>query len=227
MHRQMGIIASNIANLSTPAYKGERMMFTEHLSNANGAKSISLPQNGGIHRDFRVGPINETFNSLDLAIQGDGFFEVETPQGTRYTRNGHFQINSKGQLVTGDGHPILNTTSRPITFADDTKNIVISKDGTVSDSNGAVGKLNIVGFDRVQDLKRAGSSLFMTDMETKRIKDPEVLQGKLEQSNVKPILEMTRMIELLRSYQAAQKLIQKEDERQRETIRKLSQAPQV
>lgn len=227
MHRQMSIIASNMANVSTPAYKGERMLFTEHLSVSKGGKSITLPRNGGIHRDFRIGTIQETFNSLDLAIQGDGFFEVETPQGTRYTRNGHFQIDGKGQLVTGEGHPVLNNRSRPITFAEDSKNIVISKDGTVSDSNGVVGQLNIVGFENIQDLKRAGSSLYMTNMDAKRIQEPEVLQGKLEQSNVKPILEMTRMIELLRTYQAAQKMIQREDERQREAIRKLAQAPQA
>ena len=227
MHKQMAIIANNMANVSTPAYKGERMLFTEYLSVPEDGKSVSLPQNGGIHRDFRNGPINETFNSLDLAIQGQGFFEIETPQGTRYTRNGSFQIDSRGQLVNGEGNPVLDTTSRPITFSEDSKNIVISKDGTVSDSNGAVGKLNIVGFDRPQGLKRAGSSLFMTDMEAKRINDPEVLQGKLEQSNVKPILEMTRMIQLLRTYQSTQKMIQKEDERQREAMRILAKAPEA
>lgn len=227
MHKQMAIIANNMANVSTTAYKGERMLFTEFLSGAKNGQSISLPQNGGIHRDYRIGPINETFNSLDLAIRGQGFFEIETPQGTRYTRNGNFQINSRGQLVTGEGNPVLSTTSRPITFSEDSKNIVISKDGTVSDSNGTVGKLNIVGFDRLQDLKRAGSSLFMTDMEAKRINDPEVLQGKLEQSNIKPILEMTRMIQLLRTYQSTQKMIQKEDERQREAMRILAKAPEA
>ncbi len=227
VHKQMGVIASNMANVSTPAYKGERLLFTEHLSAPKGGKAVSLPQSGGVHRDYRVGPIHETFNSLDLAIKGDGFFEVETPQGTRYTRNGHFQLDSKGQLVTGEGNPVLNIRSRPITFALDAKNIVVSKDGSVSDSNGAVGQLNIVGFENHEGLKRAGSSLFMAAIEGKRVNDPEVVQGKLEQSNVKPILEMTRMIELLRKYQSAQKMIQKEDERQREAIRKLAQSPQT
>src|SRR5215469_2049692 len=100
LQRQMDVVANNLANLSTPAFKGEEMLFSQYLTRARGTGAMAFVEDAGTARDLRQGPITKTGNPLDLALQGPGYFSVDTPLGTRYTRAGHFQIDAQNQLVT-------------------------------------------------------------------------------------------------------------------------------
>ena len=163
-----------------------------------------------------------TSNPLDVALRGKGYLVIETPEGTRFTRDGHLSLNSKGQIVTQQGHPVLGLNSRPMTVPQDAKSINIAMDGTISAGDTQIGQFKLVAFENEQHLVRTGDGLYRTDARQDRATDVEVLQGNLEGSNIQPVLEITRMIEASRIYQSAQKIINSEDERIRKAIERLS-----
>src|SRR6185312_11727364 len=133
IQRQMDVVANNLANASTPAFKGEEMLFSQYLVRPSGQRSpIAFVQDAGTVRDLREGPITQTGNPLDLAISGQGYFAVQTPLGVRYTRNGHFQLDSQGQIVTSQGYPVLTNSGQPLVVPANTHGITVATDGTVS-----------------------------------------------------------------------------------------------
>jgi flagellar basal-body rod protein FlgF len=219
---QMESIANNVANLSTPSYKGERALFHEYLDGARGPKQITYPQLKGLFRETMEGPMAATGNSLDVALRGKGYMVVDTPEGTRFTRDGHLSINSKSQIVTQQGHPMLGVNNRPMTVPPDTKNITIAENGSVSAGEVKVGQFKLVAFENEQNLVRTGDGLYKTDAPQRRATDVEVVQGNLEGSNIQPVLEITRMIDAARMYESAQKVINSEDDRMRKAIERLS-----
>lgn len=221
--RRMDVVANNIANMNTPGYKGEELMFTEYLTRSLNTDSafkdrIVFPRDIGIARDMTEGAWEATNNPLDVAIGGEGFFVVETAAGPMYTRNGHFKLNQDGQIIGADGNPVLSTTGEPFFIAPNESAIKISEDGTVSTENAVLGRLRIVTFDDPQNLRKQAGSLFYTDQEAKDLETPKVHQGVLEGSNVNAVVEMTQMIEINRSYNNAQKIIEYENERQRRAM---------
>jgi flagellar basal-body rod protein FlgF len=226
LRREMSAIAHNLANMNTTGFKSERMMFVDHVQRSRSAdfiadQRLSFVRDVASFTDNTEGPIEQTGNTLDVAVHGDGYFAVQTPDGEQYTRNGNFRLDNGGQLVTQDGRPILSDAGAPIFFAPEDTTITISGDGTVSTENGTLGKLRVVSFDNDQDLQNVGSGLFSTNQQPINDPNPEVVQGALEKSNVQAILEMTRMIEVNREYTQAQKLIEREDERIRKMVREL------
>jgi flagellar basal-body rod protein FlgF len=220
---QMETIANNVANMSTNAYKGERTLFHKYMSGPTGPnQQIIFPQLKGIFRETNEGAISTTGNSLDVALRGKGFLVIDTPQGQRFTRDGHLSLNSKNQIVTQQGYPVLGSNNRPMTVPQDAGSITIATDGTVSAGEVQVGQLKLVAFDNEQRLVRTGDGLYNTDAPQNRATDVEVLQGQLEGSNIQPVLEITRMIEASRIYQSAQKIVNSEDERIRNAIERLA-----
>ena len=141
---------------------------------------------------------------------------------TLYTRAGNFQVNVNGELVTGRGHLVLGEGGGPITVPEDAKTIKIAEDGAIATEEGEIGRLQVVEFDNLQDLEARGDGLYQTTQQANPATNTRVIQGMLEGSNVKPVLEMTRMIDVLRSYQQTQRLLQSEHERQRTMIQRLS-----
>ncbi|ABS64171.1 flagellar basal body rod protein [Parvibaculum lavamentivorans DS-1] len=228
MSREMATIANNIANMNTTAYKSEAMLFEEFLakdaSEDSPDSTIRFVQDVGQHRNLRDGALQTTGNPFDVAITGEGFFRVETGQGVLYTRNGNFQLDADGQLVTSNGDPILTDAGTPITFARDEIGITIARDGTISSDRGLRGKLAIVTFENQQEMRKAGNSLLSTAQEEVPAENIRLVQGALEGSNVNPILEMTNMIEVTRSYASAQKLIDQADQMRRKAIQDLGAA---
>lgn len=224
--RQMDVIANNMANANTPAYKGEHMMFREFLvdtrssTRATGTK-LSFVQDTGLLRDTREGALTKTDNPLDVGIHGDGYFQIETQAGMRYTRNGHFRLDEGGMLVNTQGYAVMDKNNNPIIFAPNETRIEISGDGTVSTENGVVANLKVVRFANEQNLRKAGDSLFETTDQAEPVERPSVVQGMMEESNVSPVLEITKMTELLRQYQAAQNMIDKEHDRTMKAIETL------
>lgn len=225
--RQLDTIANNLANANTPAYKSQEMLFREYLvqtrstDRALGGK-LSFVQDNAAVRDTREGPLSQTGNPLDFAIHGDGYFQIETEVGMRYGRNGHFRLDQTGMLVNSDGYAVMDDRDQPIIFAPSETQIQVASDGTVSTENGRVAKLKVVKFANDQDLRQVGTSLYETTQTAETVTRPEIQQGIMESSNVEPVLELTRMTQVMRQYEGIQKLIDNENDRQSKAIDVLS-----
>ena len=226
LRREMAVIANNLANVNTTGYKTEQLLFEEYMmpnaSEASPDDTISFVRDYGMIRDTAPGRIEVSENPLDIAITGEGYFKVETPEGMRYTRNGAFQLDAQGRLVTGDGNPILSAGGTSFTFSIEDGPITISTDGTISTNQGERGQLSLVRFENERDMQKAGSTLLATDQVELPVKNPTLLQGAIESSNVQPILEMTHMISVMQAYQSANNIVEKSDELQRTAISKLA-----
>lgn len=224
LRSNMDVIANNVANASTPGFKGEQMMFVEYLAEAGSSRNpseLSFVQDIGIARNFAPGQLNHTGNPLDMAIEGKGWFVVQTPQGEQYTRNGRFQLDKDGQLVSSHGHPVLGKGGQKIVLGLNDRKIEVTGDGGIKSESGQW-QLEIVSFENEQALRKVNGSLYRTEADPKEAEDAKVTQGVLEASNVEPIVEVTRMISALRDYQSAQRMIQTEHERQRRAIQTIT-----
>lgn len=203
MQRHMEVIANNIANASTPGFKNEKLMFVEFLATTENGDTVSYVQDLAVVRDFSEGELMRTGNPLDVAIHGDGWFVIDRPEGTAYTRNGHFTLNEKGQITTTGGYPVLSTDGTPILLGVNDGNIEISADGTISTPEGRKAQFDVVTFPEGTVPDKAGETLFTTDATPEKAIQAKVVQGMIESSNVRPVIEVTNMIWALRSYQAA------------------------
>ncbi|MBM3565644.1 MAG: flagellar basal-body rod protein FlgF [Alphaproteobacteria bacterium] len=223
LRRQMEVIANNIANVNTTGFKGEKMMFVDHVIRSKSGER-TLPEKFHFTRDVATvrditdGEIQSTGNALDVAINGAGYFVVQTPEGERYTRNGRFQLDQSGRLVTQQGHAVLSDGGA-ITFGQRDQTIDIAADGTISAESGRLGKLRVVTFDNEMRLRQSGDTLLRTDDAPRNAEKPRVVQGAIEGSNIKPVIEITHMIEVQRSYESLARFIDREDERVKSMMR--------
>jgi flagellar basal-body rod protein FlgF len=226
LQRQMDVVANNMANLTTPAFKGEEMVFSQYLIQPPGNGPLAFVQDIATVRDLRQGPISKTGNSLDLALEGAGYFAVQTPLGPRYTRNGHFQLDNQGQIVTSQGYPVLADSGQPIQLPANTRAITVAPDGTISLSQdgttaqGAIGKLQIVDFAAPQAVTPAANGLWLTDQPPQPA-TATVQQGMIEESNVQAVVELTRMMAVARASGTVKNFLDEESQRQRNAIDKL------
>ncbi len=218
--RQMNVIATNLANTNTSGFKAESMIFSEFPEpTSDSGPPLSMVHDVTFLRDMSEGTMKSTNNPLDLAISGDGFFAVQAPQGERFTRLGAFQLDNQGQIVTLSGAPVLGAGGGPITVPQGTNTISITRDGTVSADAVEIGKLRIAKFEEPRALSKDGSGLYDPKGQTPQpADDAEILQGVIEGSNVKGVAEMTRMIEVVRSYQSAGKMAENEHKRIQDAI---------
>ena len=227
IRRSMSVIANNLANMNTTGFKGEKMMFVEHLVRSPGGTKIggdklAFVRDVATVRDLSEGDFKKTGNPLDLAIHGDGFFVIGTPGGERYTRNGNFQIGSDGQLVTRKGDPVLSDGGAPFFLSPGDSQIDIDSGGTLSTENGELGKISVVSFANRRDMRLIAEGLYSSRQQATPVEEANISQGMLEGSNVQPIVEMTRMIEVHRSYEGTKSFIQKEDDRLKNMIKEYS-----
>jgi flagellar basal-body rod protein FlgF len=227
--RQMAVTANNMANANTPGFKAEQMMFTSYLAKTKSdaspfGRKVSFAQDLGVLHDTREGPLTQTGDSLDIAIHGPGYYTVDTPAGPRYTRDGHFQLDSSGMVVTSSGYPLMQQNGNPIVVAPGESTITVAGDGTVSTENGQIGQLSVVNFANEQQLQPLGDGTYQTSQTPTPLAHANVVQGMLEQSNVQPISEMTGMLNILRNYEGVMNMIQSEHDRQMKAIDTLSGA---
>jgi flagellar basal-body rod protein FlgF len=229
--RELDVIANNMANVSTNGYKARSSRFSEYLmpgasagAFARADRRLSFVAEAGTALDVTAGAIERTGNPLDAAIKGDGFFVVQTPQGERYTRNGAFTLDAKGQLVTSDGYAVMGE-SGPIAFSPQETGIEIGNDGTVSTTQGQRGKLRLVRFSDPQALRNEGANVFSANAPAQAAGTAaQVQSGSLERSNVKPVLEMSRLIDVNRSYTSISSMLSRMDELRRTAISRLADA---
>ncbi|CAA9308445.1 MAG: Flagellar basal-body rod protein FlgF [uncultured Microvirga sp.] len=227
--RELDVIANNMANVTTNGFKARQARFREYLMPGASAdafqaqdRRVSYVMDGGTPLDISAGNVERTGNPLDVAVKGDGFFAVQTPAGERYTRNGAFSINQAGQLVTSDGHPALGENG-PITFSPQESGAAIAPDGTVTTNQGQRGKLRLVRFADPQSLKNEGTNLFSATALAEPAGVTSRLEpGAIERSNVKPILEMSRLIEVNRNYTSTAGMVSRMDELRRTAIQRLA-----
>jgi flagellar basal-body rod protein FlgF len=223
--RQMDVVANNLANANSTGFKSERLLFTQYLANLGPRQDQKLvfPEDIGVVRNFDEGPLVTTGNPLDLAIHGSGFFMVNTPNGQRYTRAGNFTLNTQGQIVDSNGDQLLDERGNPINIPSTQSKITISSDGTVSTESGQVARLAIMRFDKPETLREEHGGLFAADnARPSPASGARVVQGSLENSNVQSIVEITRLMEITRAYQNSQRMIDSEDQRQRQAIEGLT-----
>lgn len=223
----MAVIANNIANADTPAYQAERVHFTDWLARPSApatGSEIAFVEDRGTWRDRTSGAFRKTGNPFDLAIGAkDAWFTVATPQGPRLTRAGSFSLSTSGTIVDQNGNPLLGTTGRPITLSTSDTGISIAADGTVSSiENGVIGQIGLVRPTNPNLMTSLGGTLFAANGATTPVPSPEIVQGVIEDSNVKPILEITSMIRAERNFGFLAQLVQAESDRQQNMIAKIT-----
>ncbi|ETR75835.1 flagellar basal body rod protein FlgF [Afipia sp. P52-10] len=240
LERQLGVIANNVANVNTSGYKADKTVFEEflrspaHIDSFVGSdRRVSFVQDRATWHDFGQGPVERTSNPLDVTLDGNAFFTVQANGNERYTRNGAFQINAQGQLVTTDGHPVIGTNG-PITFQPGDQDITIGNDGTITVREGQTtnvaalrGKLRIVTFDQPQRLEKQGSNLFSAPegVNAQVSTVANVRQGMIEKSNVSGVAEMAKMIEVMRAYTGISTLMQQQNDLRKTSIERLADVP--
>ena len=233
-YRAMDVIANNIANVSTPGFKRDSAKFEEYVAmmrpaeGQKGLQAVSFVKDAGVTRDTGQGNIEQTGAPLDLAISGKGYFAVQTPAGLRYTRDGHFSLDGSGNLVTSQGYQVQGDGGA-ITIAPTDGDINIAPDGMISSVvrgvGNQLGKIKVVDFADNSLLTKQGSSLYSTGQTPNTPATVNIRQGALEASNVQPVIEISKMLEVQRAYEATANLSKYEEDMMSQAIQRLGQSP--
>ena len=222
--KDMATVAQNIANMSTTGYRAEQVVFSEFVADIGpDHESLSMARAGARAVDLSQGSLQQTGGSFDLAIEGDGFFLVDTTAGTRLTRAGAFTPSAEGLLVAPDGAFLLDAGQAPIFVPPDADSVTVGADGTLSADGLPLAQIGLFRPTDPLDIARAEGTRFAPENGVEAVENGRILQGFLEQSNVNAVAEITRMIEVQRAYELGQTFLEREDERIRSTIRTTGQ----
>lgn len=220
LERHMTTIANNIANANTSGYRAEHALFEPFLEQAGEPRQVAFVQDVGLYRDLTPGPIAQTGNPLDLAIDGEGYLTVQTPDGERYTRGGHLGLDASGQVVDSQGNPVLDEGGSPITVPPEESQLTVGEDGTLTSTSGPIARLQLVTFGNEEAMTREGGGLYAS-AEVPRPATGRLVQGAIEGSNTVPVLEMTSLMATVRAFQGVQQLVDAQDELDRNAIQHL------
>ena len=227
LRREMDIVANNIANADTTGFKveslAEKTNPAEPAFTLQGPRPVKFVGEDGVLRDFGQGGLRSTGAPLDVAIEGEGFFQVTTAQGPRYTRDGRFRMDDQGRVVTENGDAVLDDGGGEITIDPEKGPVTIARDGTISQGQERVGKLGVVRFASLAGLSKDGDGLYRTSANVTPEAAPDAVlhQGSVEGSNVNAVLEVTRMIEVTREYEKISKLMDQNSDLDRRSIERL------
>jgi flagellar basal-body rod protein FlgF len=208
----LDMLANNIANAASPGFKGDREFYSLYMSSEaadspDGTTPVTLPVIERQWTDFAQGAVTPTNNSLDVALNGKGFFVVASGSGHVFTRNGSFRVSSQGQLETSDGHAVLDTDEKPI-LLDGAKPVDIGPDGAISQDGQAIAQIAVVDFKDPAALVKRGSNYFSVDLSTitpDSVSQAQVLQGQLESANAQPAESAVRLVTIMRQFESLQK----------------------
>ncbi len=235
------VLANNIANLKTGGFKRVEPVFRSVLGTAGrltgsfgpgaeqqpvmgglpqGANERVFVQSVNLATNFGGGQLKKTDNHFDLAVQGKGFFEIKTPQGVFYTRNGSFHLDNKRHLITEDGSAVMGDKGEIVLKPGDAK---VAPDGRIQVDDATVARIKLVEFPENQPPQQVGGGLFI-GQNPKPVKDVTLVTGHIEESNVNSFAEMARLIEVMRSYESAQKMLTTFDKATETSIQELGRA---
>lgn len=216
---EMRVIANNIANAATTGFRTEGVMFAEHVTDlAPGVPSLSMASPEARIVSDAQGGLTETGGSYDLAIEGEGYFLIETPGGNRLTRAGAFLPSAEGELVTPDGMRLLDAGGSPVAIPPGTAKIAIGRDGTLAADGVPVAAIGLWRSSGATGLVAEGATRFDAPDGVEPVTGGKIFQGFLEESNVNPVSEIARMIEVQRAYELGQGFLDNEDRRIRSVI---------
>jgi len=240
LQRELDVVANNIANINTTGFKADGAVFGEYLKDkastqefAAPDRRLSLVQDRMSWHDLSQGVVQRTGSPLDVAIDGEGMLVIQTAAGERYTRNGALQINNVGELVTTTGDKVLGDGGT-IIFQPTDRDIVITKDGTIKvreglslNSDSTRGKLRIVRFADTQALRKDGASAYSAPdgVTPEIVGKPNIVQGSIEKSNVRSVLEMARMIEVSRAYSEVATMLAQQNDLRKNSLQQLAEVP--
>jgi flagellar basal-body rod protein FlgF len=210
----LDMLANNIANASAPGFKADREFYGLYLSaeaadSPIGTSPTALPVIERQWTDFTQGSLTPTGNPLDLALNGQGFFAAQSPNGPVFTRDGSFRLSLKGEIETQEGHKIQGQDGKPI-LVDNTRPVEIGSDGTVRQDGQDVAQIAVVNFPDPAALSKRGNNYFRTDISTMPPNSgpqAEILQGKLEAANSQPAESAVRLVNILRQFETLQKAL--------------------
>ncbi|MBL8537722.1 MAG: flagellar basal-body rod protein FlgF [Hyphomonadaceae bacterium] len=226
LQRRLDVTANNLANVATSGFKADNLVLEEVADTGATAEDAPLDvvfvRDIGLMRDMSQGPIAMTGNTLDVAIEGAGFFMVEGPGGQPlYTRDGAFSLTGEGRLVTSDGRAVLSSGGAPIVLDPQGETPVIGRDGAIRVAGVEAGRIGVVSFDAPGALAKVGDNLWDAQGQATGEFEGVVLQGALEGSNVRPVIELTRLIEISRAYQNAARIVSGADDLRQRAIQAL------
>jgi flagellar basal-body rod protein FlgF len=202
LEKRLETIADNVANMNTVGFRGTGVSFETEMAKA-GDTPLGYVSNGTDFISRRLGGLIKTDNTLDFAVQGDGWFGIQTPQGVAYTRDGRTKIDESGMLRTLNDNPILDAGGAPILLDNGAGPLAVSADGMITQNGRQVGALGLFEIDPTANLKRAENSSVVPDKPATPVLNftrDGVVQGAVEGSNVDPVREMTRLIEVTRAF---------------------------
>ncbi|MBX9614894.1 MAG: flagellar basal-body rod protein FlgF [Caulobacteraceae bacterium] len=230
LRRELDIAANNIANAQTTGFKVEQLMLGTEVGDRarNDAvrPGVSFVLDNGVGRDFSQGSLQQTGRRLDFAIEGEGvFFRLEDGAGEAYTRDGAFTLDPEGMLVTKGGLPVLGEAG-PIVVDPALGPITVADDGSISQNGAPVGQMALARFENLAVLSKDGDGLYRNASNDVPIDaaGAQVRQGMLEGSNVNPLIEITNLIEISRSYERASKMIENVSELSRRSVERLGRS---
>lgn len=225
LRKQMDTVAHNLANMSTIGYRAQNMSFAEEVSRITSDDGrTSAVEDRELYYTTESGPIRSTGNPLDVALEGSGFFALVRPDGgTAYTRSASMRMNDDGFLVTGNGIQVSGSGGGPISIPGNASGVKITKEGKILSDQGEIGALKIVELESPEKIQSIGHGMYVTEEEAPPAAQNTIaVGGAVEGANVKPVLEMTKMIEISRSYQRTSQIVSNEHERIRQVIRRLT-----
>ncbi len=220
--REMRVIANNIANTATTGFRQEGLIFSEFVKAQPDQPSLSMTRAQVRNTSMDQGTLSQTNGRFDFAIQGDGFFLIETPDGERLTRAGSFSPNADGDLITMSGHRVLDGGGAPVFVPGDAGDISVASDGTLSSNGRPLGQIGVFQPVDPLDMQREDGVMFRSEAGVEPAEEATILQGFLESSNVNPILQVARMVEVQRAYETGQSFLDAEDQRIRNAIKSLT-----
>jgi flagellar basal-body rod protein FlgF len=218
--REMEVVAHNIANISTAGFRREGVVFSEHVNRLEGEPSLSMATASARNVDLSQAGLSTTGGTYDFAIQGEGFFLIETPDGERLTRAGAFTPSDAGELVTPDGYRLLDAGGAPVVVPRGARNVGLGQDGTLSADGVAVARIGLWQPTDPLTLRHVAGTMFATGG-VEPAETGVMMQGMLEDSNVNPVAEVARMIAVQRAYEMGQTFLDREDARIRSVIQTL------
>lgn len=225
LQRRMDVAANNLANVATSGFKADSVVFEEldgtRAHAEESPRDIRFVRDIGLARDMSQGPIAITGNPLDVAIEGRGFFMVEGPNGPLYTRDGAFTLTGEGRLVTTDGRAVLSSGGAPIVLDPQGESPSIGRDGAIRVAGVEAGRIGVATFATPSALSKVGDNLWSAQGQTPGEFEGVVVQGALEGSNVRPVQELTRLIEISRAYQSAARIVSNADDLRQRAIERL------